>query len=171
MPPSYWAYAHIKAVATRGSMFGCGGGNFCPAAFVDRKMLADFIVVGMHQIQSAVAFNAYFDDIANDAFAPFINRVMELSITSGCATRQCCPHSLINRAQAAVFIVKGMGQPPSAAAFNAYVDDIPNDFFAPYINRMYELGITSGCGFRLYCPNSNLPKDQMAVFLNRAFPT
>jgi len=170
VPSSYWAYSYIKADVTKGSMFGCGGGNFCPTALVDRKMMADYIIVAMHQIQSSAAYNAYFDDVANDAWAPFINRAYELGITSGCGFRVYCPNTFITRAQIAVFIIRGMNQTPSGAAYNAYFDDIADDGYAPYINRMYELGITSGCGFRLYCPNSNLPKDQMAVFLYRAFP-
>jgi len=69
-----------------------------------------------------------------------------------------------------VFIIRGMGQTPSTAPFSAYFDDIANDSLAPYINRMKELNITSGCGVRAYCPNNNLQKDEMTVLLYRAFP-
>jgi hypothetical protein len=34
---------------------------------------------------------------------------------------------------------------------------------------MYEEGITSGCGDGIYCPTDHVSRDQMAVFLSKAF--
>jgi hypothetical protein len=34
---------------------------------------------------------------------------------------------------------------------------------------MTELGITTGCGGGKYCPSQTVTRDQMAVFLARAF--
>jgi subtilisin family serine protease len=47
--------------------------------------------------------------------------------------------------------------------------DVPLDYFAaPYIDRLFNAGITAGCGGGNFCPNTNIPRDQMAVLLVRA---
>ena len=71
----------------------------------------------------------------------------------------------------AVFLVREMEEKPSTVPYNQYFDDIANDGVAPLINRLFELGITSGCGTRLYCPNDAVSRGQMAVFLVRSFFT
>jgi hypothetical protein len=47
-------------------------------------------------------------------------------------------------------------------------DDVPNSYWAwSYIERLYNAGITSGCGLNppIYCPTLTVTRDQMAVFL------
>ena len=131
--------------------------------------MAVFIVSAMGETPSTAAYNAYFDDIADDGFAPFINRMNELGITSGCGPRAYCPNDLLTRQQMAVFIIAAMGETGSSAAHNANFDDIANDGFAGFINRMTELGITGGCGGRNYCPGNSTNRAMMAVFLVTAF--
>ncbi len=47
--------------------------------------------------------------------------------------------------------------------------DVPTDFpFWSFIQGLYAAEITGGCGGGLFCPNSSVPRDQMAVFLVRA---
>ena len=84
----------------------------------------------------------------------FINTLYYSGVTGGCSDTSYCPDNPVTRGQMAVFIVSAMGETASTEAYNAYFDDIANDGFAPFINRMNELGITSGCGPRAYCPNA-----------------
>ncbi|HTR02273.1 MAG TPA: PQQ-dependent sugar dehydrogenase [Thermoanaerobaculia bacterium] len=52
---------------------------------------------------------------------------------------------------------------------NATFLDVPTDYFAyPYIEAIYEAGVTAGCDVRLYCPNGLTTRAQMAVFLLKA---
>ncbi len=80
--------------------------------------MATFIVTSMGETPSVAAYNAYFDDIANDSFAPFINRVseLELGISAGCGPRAYCPEIFLTRAQMAVFIIMAMGEAGSTAS-------------------------------------------------------
>ena len=49
-----------------------------------------------------------FEDVAPTSSAfPYIQKLFELGITSGCSTTQFCPDQPITREQAAVFIVRG----------------------------------------------------------------
>ena len=95
--------------------------------------------------------------------------MIELGITTGCGDRAYCPDALLTRQQMAVFIIAAMGESGSSAAYNVSFDDIANDGFAPFINRMNELGITGGCGDRAYCPSAGTNRAMMAVFLVTAF--
>jgi hypothetical protein len=53
-------------------------------------------------------------------------------------------------------------------AWSNYFDDIGNSSFRPDIIWNAEQGITTGCGLGKFCPNANVPRDQMASFLARA---
>ena len=42
-------------------------------------------------------------------------------------------------------------------------------FHAPFIERMADLEVTEGCGGGAFCPDLNVSRAQMAVFLSRAY--
>ena len=137
---------------------------------VDKRGYVYVADTNNHRIQKFA--RVVFNDVPATYWAlPFINKIYDNSITSGCSSTPLnyCPGSPVNRAQMTVFIIKAMGATPSSASYNAYFDDIAEDGFAGYINRMKELAITSGCSTRQYCPATTVTRDQMAVFLTRAF--
>jgi len=39
--------------------------------------------------------------------------------------------------------------------------------FSQFVQGLYQAGITSGCGLGIFCPDNNVPRDQMAVFVTR----
>ena len=53
---------------------------------------------------------------------------------------------------------------PPAAATSPKVDPCSANF-APWIEEFAAEGITGGCGNGSYCPDANVRRDQMAVFL------
>jgi hypothetical protein len=98
----------------------------------------------------------------------FINTIARNSITGGCGAGNYCPSSSITRAQMAVFLLVakyGAGYVPPVNATSTF-DDV--DVASPYskwIEKLYELGITGGCGGNNFCPGSPVTRQQMAVFL------
>jgi hypothetical protein len=70
----------------------------------------------------------------------------------------------------AIFIVRAvMGNDNFSYTLAPYFSDVaPSDFGFQWIQKMKDLGITSGCGANLYCPNDGVTRDQMAVFIIRA---
>jgi hypothetical protein len=64
-----------------------------------------------------------------------------------------------------VFISRAV---PLPAPSGDYFTDDNGEFWEGGANRMYEAGITVGCGGTNYCGKQNLPREQMAVFLVRA---
>ena len=101
----------------------------------------------------------------------FIETLASAGITAGCGGDNYCPGAPVTRAQMAVFLERGMNgsdyRPPAASG--TVFDDVgAGDFAANFIEQLSADGITSGCGNNNYCPNSEITRDQMAVFLLRA---
>jgi CSLREA domain-containing protein len=159
----------VVEIACRGITSGCGAGLFCPDRPVTRAEMAVFLVASLGEHGSGALHDEYFDDVANDGFAPYINRLFELGLTGGCGTRRYCPTQDVSRKQMAVFLVSGMEEKPSTAPYDAYFTDLADDGFAPYVNRIYELGITGGCGPGRFCPDDPVRRGPMAVFLVTSF--
>lgn len=171
VPTGYWAEDYIKSMYCREITNGCSSSPllFCPMKAVSRAVMSVFIIRSLRGLPAQLPYNTYFDDIANDWLAPYINRMFELGITGGCGPRLFCPDNPVLRKQVSVFFIRALGESTSTASYDAYFDDVADDPFAPYINRMFELGITGGCGPRLYCPYNGVNRQQTAVFVGRAF--
>jgi hypothetical protein len=91
-------------------------------------------------------------------------------LTDGCTTTTYCPQVSVTRAQMAIFIVRTM-LGTGAFPYNPvpYFTDAPAGSFGfEYIQKLWELGVTSGCGTNLFCPNDDVTREQMAVFVIRA---
>jgi hypothetical protein len=120
--------------------------------------------------------------------AAWLTLLYELGITTGCGGGDYCPSEDVTRDQMAAFLVRGTqvaagqsttsftcnggvaGVSVSCASTTPYFSDVPaTDTFFPYVQKLYELGITKGCGNGDYCPSEDVTRDQMAAFLARAF--
>jgi hypothetical protein len=97
----------------------------------------------------------------------FVETLLHESVTSGCSPTSYCPLSAVLREQMAVFlIISRYGTGPQPPCTTPLFDDVPcTSPYAEYINRISNLGITSGCGGGNYCPTSPVLREQMAVFL------
>ena len=82
-----------------------------------------------------------------------------------------CPGDAIDRKTMAVWVVRVLdGKDPAAVSESRFDDVDPDGFYAPFIERMFELGVTSGCGDGSgFCPDRNVTRAEMAVFLSRAY--
>jgi len=133
-----------------------------------------------HRIQKFA--HVIFDDVPATYWAlPFINKIYNNGITSGCSTTPLntplnyCPEDSVTRAEMAVFIITSMvkaGLLPSDFSYPAtpYFADVPSTHWAfKFIQKMKELGITSGCTATTYCPDNPVTRAQMAVFLTKGF--
>jgi uncharacterized repeat protein (TIGR01451 family) len=100
-------------------------------------------------------------------FHDFVDTVARNGVTAGCGGGNYCPAAPSTRAQMAVFLLKskyGSGHVPGPAT--GIFQDVPAaDPFAPWIEELFALGVTGGCGGGNYCPASPVTRAQMAVFL------
>jgi hypothetical protein len=170
VPTSHWAYHEIRALYVNRVVNGCSASPlmYCPAATMSRKYMAVLLVNALGETPSSAGLNQYFSDTTDPVTTPSVNRLFELGITTGCGAGIFCPDAVTLRRDAVTFIVRALGSALSAAANNAYFDDI-SGYSASYINTAYELGIAQGCGARLFCPDGDLNRDAAAVFSARGF--
>lgn len=117
------------------------------------------------------SFTVYFSDVAsidNDYAA--INAMAQHGITSGCGNNGFCPNDNVRRDEMAIFIVRAIyGNDNFTYTTTPYFTDVaPGAFGFKWIQKLKDLGITSGCTATTYCPADTVARDEMAVFIIRA---
>ena len=92
-----------------------------------------------------------------------------------CPSGKFCPSDSLNRQTAAVWIIRTVmeGAPPYVST-SMFSDVDAGDWKAKYIEEFAERGITSGCGDdenggKNFCPDNNVLRKHMAIFIARAF--
>jgi hypothetical protein len=167
-------YDFIETIARNGITTGCGGGDYCPSAGVTRAQMAVFLLKSKYGSAYAppLATGGVFVDVPANAFAAdWIEELAAEGITGGCGGGRFCPDMVVTRAQMAVFLLRaehGSGYVPPPAT-GIFADLSLTDPFTPWIEQLAAEGVTAGCGDGNYCPNSPNTREQMAVFLARAF--
>ena len=174
IPSDYWAFSFIETLAASGITAGCGGKNYCPEDPITRAQMAVFLERGMNGSgfsPPAATGNVFLDVSANDFAASFIEQLFSDGITSGCGNNSYCPGATVTRDQMAVFLLRakyGSSYSPPAAA-GTFGDVTTSHWAAGWIEQLAAEGITAGCGGGNYCPEAQVTRDQMAVFLVRTF--
>ena len=179
VPYSYWANSFIERLYNAGITGGCTTSplNYCPDNTVTRAQMAVFLLKGIHGSSftpPAVDGSTGFSDVATDYWAAaWIKQLAAEGITGGCGSGNYCPDATVTRAQMAVFLLKakhGSNYSPPAVGADTGFSDVATDYWAAaFIKQLVAEGITSGCGSGNYCPDADVTRAQMAVFLVKAF--
>jgi hypothetical protein len=173
VPPSNGFYPFVENIFHNGVTGGCGAGTYCPGSNVTRAQMAVFLLKAKHGSGFVPpACTGVFSDVACPSqFADWIEELAAEGITGGCGGGNYCPDAAVNRAQMAVFLLKGEhGSDYVPPACMGVFDDVtcPSQF-ADWIEQLASEGITAGCGGSSYCPSSPNTRGQMAVFLAKTF--
>ncbi len=177
VPFNYWAWKYIESLYNSGITGGCTSTplNYCPGSSVTRAQMSVFLLKGIHgssYTPPAVNGSTGFNDVDSVYWAAaWIKQLAAEGITSGCGAGVYCPEATVTRAQMAVFLLKAKHGssyiPPNATGV---FSDVPVGYWADkWIERLAAEGVTSGCGAGIYCPDAEVTRAQMAVFLVRAF--
>ncbi|MBK8821813.1 MAG: S-layer homology domain-containing protein [Anaerolineales bacterium] len=177
VPTNHWAFSYIGKLFASGITSGCGAGIYCPDNSVTRDQMAVFLLKGMHGASytpPAVGASTGFGDVAATHWAAaWIKQLAAEGITSGCGGGNYCPDAAVTRAQIAIFLLKaknGSSYSPPAVGASTGFNDVAIDYWAaPFIKQLVADGITSGCGAGVYCPDSDVTRAQMAIFIVKAF--
>jgi hypothetical protein len=62
-----------------------------------------------------------------------------------------------------------LGEAPAAAYSGYFPDVVSGAWYTPYVEKLRELGITTGNADGTYAPDRSVTRAEMAVFLTRAF--
>ena len=130
--------------------------------------------VSLLSAQPVAAQQSAFDDVPDDAY--YTTPVKALAdkgvfVGTECDGGMFCPHDPLPRWQMAVWIVRVLdGGEPSPINNYRFKDVDEDDWYAPHVERMHQLNVTRGCGDGSgFCPDREVSRAQMAVFLTRAY--
>ncbi len=142
-----------------------------------RGLVSVFVAVaaaaGVLAAAPASAQPSRFGDVAEGSY--YSEAVMELDRSGVFSGTQCdegfCPDKAIDRKTMAVWVVRVLGGQDPPRVSESRFDDVGSDsFYAPFVERMADLGVTRGCGDgSVFCPDNVVTRAQMAVFLSRAY--
>ena len=120
-----------------------------------------------------------FADVPDtNLFIEFIENLLHNGITAGGACGGYCPTDGVKRQQMAVFLLKsrfGQNFVPPPATGTVFTDVPLSNPFASWIETLFLLGVTGGCSGGpppapiQFCPDATVNRQQMAVFLLKAF--
>ena len=121
---------------------------------------------------------ASFTDVPTDYWA--FKYVEFAHVTEHCEWRRdglYDPGGAVDRGQMAAFIARSIVTPTGDAGLDSYTapttpsfTDVPTTFWTyKHIEYLHEHGIVNGVGDGTYHPEYTVTRDQMAVFVSRAF--
>ena len=175
VPKTYLFHNAVEKIFRAGITSGCGPGNYCPEAPVNRAAMAVFLLRGKHgsSYRPPPASGHVFGDVPLGTFlGDWIERLAAEGITTGCGGGNYCPTAPVTRASMAVFLLRakhGSDYHPRPAAGNVFGDVPLGTFLGDWIEQLAAEQITAGCGGGDYCPNQPVTRGQMAVFLVKTF--
>jgi serine protease len=174
-----WMEPWIVAFKQHGVTTGCNPSplSYCPENQVTRAEMAVFLLRAKHGAGYAPPpASHFFLDVpvtGKEWMEPWIDQYYREGMTTGCGSSNYCPENNVTRAEMAVFVMRALNgaswtPPPPTGVFG----DVPvtgKEWMQPWIEAFYHAGITTGCGGGNYCPENNVTRAEMAVFLGRAY--
>ena len=117
---------------------------------------------------------SHFSDDDGSVHEPALDALAARGVLVGieCGDGLICPSEPLKRWEMAVWLVRVLDGAEPGAADNASFSDVDYDaWWAPFVERLFEMGVTVGCRRDplQYCPDSSVTRAQMATFLKRAF--
>jgi hypothetical protein len=183
VPLSHPYVNYVNLIRNAGITTGCSlfPPLFCPEENVTRGQMAAFIVrAALGSDTFTYPDLPYFDDVnQNHPFFKYIQKLREMQITAGCSATPAlyCPDSSVTRQQMAVFLMRGKF---GATTANTNLANSTTPYFGdvasaapefPFIQKLKDFGITSGCTAAQFCPGDPVSRGQTSVFLSRLFLT
>ena len=166
---------NIEAIAAEGITLGCNppiGDRYCPGDPVSRAQMAAFLLRAIGQAADLPSYQGTFPDVPSGQwYTGYVERLAELGITRGYADGTFRPGNLVTRAEMSLFVLRAIGEDANVVSYRGVFADVFADAgYGPSTERMYDLGITTGCGTDplRYCPDAPVSRAQMASFIARA---
>ena len=177
VPLDHWAYDSIRAVVNATIAGGYSDGTYRPTLAVTRDQMAVYISRAVKGGDSAVPAPTgppSFPDVPSSYWAfKYVECAKASSIVAGYLDGTYQPTIPLDRGQMAVFVARAIAKGddlvtdgPAAPSF----PDVPTTFWAyKYVEYIKSRNVTSGYLDGLYHPEYTCTRDQMAVYVARAF--
>jgi hypothetical protein len=179
VPADFWAVNEIEAAKAADLVRGYDDDTYHPAEPVSRDQMAVYLARAVAGGDDAVPpgpDTPHFPDVGTTFWAyRYIEYARERGIASGYEDGLYHPEIMLDRGQMAAFIARAMAggesglasyTPPTTPSF----PDVPPEAWNyKHIEYIKEHGVTAGYTDGLYHPEGICTRDQMAVYLARAF--
>ncbi|MCS7026007.1 MAG: S-layer homology domain-containing protein [Bryobacteraceae bacterium] len=173
--PSNPFFDYITLLGLNNVADWCLSGAYCPDATITRSSMAIFLVRSLVGDSFSFPQTPFFQDVppTHPQFA-YIQKLRELGITNGCGNGNYCPSEPVTRGQMAAFVVRARLGITFSQSFpypegQPFADVDSSNIFFSHIQKLRELGITTGCTPTAFCPNDLNTRGQMAAFVARGF--
>jgi hypothetical protein len=184
VPADFWAFDAIAACVEAGIVQGYGDNTYRPEQPVTRDQMAVYIARGLAGSDEAVTVptgvtEPTFTDVGEDHWAyRYIEYCVGANIVEGYPHGGYHPGTVVNRGQMAVYIARTMvtpsgdaavPDPPDEPAFPDVTADNECAWCYPHVAYCAAEGVVQGYWDGTYRPQQAVTRDQMAVFVARAF--
>ncbi len=179
VPLNYWAYTDIEKAANAGIVGGYPDRSYHPEELVSRAQLAVYISRALAGGDENVpAPDSYrepsFDDVGRDYWAyRYIEYALVSDVIRGYGDGSYRPEDTLSRDQLAVYVARSkgwIGIEDDMSTAPEIFPDVPAGFWAgtaiqACVANNVVIGYDDGC----YRPEGTVTRDQMAVYVARAF--
>jgi hypothetical protein len=184
VPRSQWAAHEIEACARASVVRGLADGTYDPSGPVTRAAMAVYIsraLAGGDANVPAGPVTAAFTDVPTTYWAyRYVEYAKAQSIVKGYDATTYSPETQVDRGQMAAFVARAMVSPPGDAGLAGYTPPTRPTFpdvtdsgswawCRLYVEYIAAQGVTRGYADGLYHPDVLCARDQMAVYVARAF--
>jgi PKD repeat protein len=179
----FWAFHSIEAAFRAGIVQGYSDGTYQPSLVVTRDQMAVYIaraVAGGDDSVPSGPVEPSFTDVGEDHWAyHYIEYCSAQNIVQGYSDGAYRPGDPVDRGQMAVYVARAVVAPIGDAAFlppaaPGSFPDVPGDYNEwswcwPHVEFCYTREVVQGYSDGLYHPDLDVTRDQMAVYIQRAF--
>jgi Tol biopolymer transport system component len=185
VPTTHWAFYYIDACVGAGIVTGYPDGTYRPDTAVDRGAMAVYVSRGLVAPAGDAAIppgpaQATFSDVPTDHWAyKWVEYAVDQNIVAGYPDATYRPAVELNRGEMAVFVARAIVTPHGDEGLVGYTppetptfSDVATDHWAyKYIEYIAQdsVNVTQGYPDGTYRPAVIVTRDQMAVYVQRAF--
>lgn len=177
----HWAYDAITACIDAGIVFGYDDGMYRPELKVTRAAMAVYIARGIAGGQENVPAGPEeptFPDVGVDHWAyDGIEYAVSANVVTGYGDGSYQPSWTVTRAQMAAFVARAIVDPTGDEGLADYTPpaeptftDVPTTYWCfAHVEYLAGNDIVSGYADGYYRPTTDVTRDQMAMYISRAF--
>jgi PKD repeat protein len=178
VPADDWALHQILACVDAGIVKGYADGTYQPGKAVTRDQMAVYIARALadsdENVPTGPATPSFPDDVPIGSWAyKYIEYAVAQGVVQGYDPTHYQPDLVVDRGQMAVFIARAKGWVMLSDALNTapqLFPDVPAGFWSGVaIKACVDHGVVNGYEDGTYQPQRQVTRDQMAVYVARAF--
>jgi hypothetical protein len=180
VPLDYWSMEQVISCVDAGIVQGYPDGTYKPTVAITRDQMAVYISRALAQGDANLpdASTQTFPDVPTDHWAyKYIQFASAQGVVEGYPDGTYKPSVELDRGQMAVFIARSICTPLGDAGMASYTPgatdvfpDVASDYWAfKYIGYVKYRSVVQGYPDGTYRPDAICTRDQMAVYVTRAF--